>query len=117
MDIIGVEELKRRELRRIQRPELRFHTDHEALGVLYEEVDEAKVEMGNLKNRFEEYKNLVFRDLPDDAKLTELYSISNHAVLLAAEAVQVAAVAQKAINIKEARRDKSKKTKEATENA
>lgn len=73
-----------------------FHTSHEALGVLWEEVDEAQYEMSGVHT----YYNLFRRNVKDDdysrqsEYLENLYRV---AINGACELIQVANVAQKAI--------------------
>lgn len=78
-----------------------YYSSHEALGVLWEEVDEAKYEMDGVNKLY----NCFGRSVVDnvyDIQVEYLKSIYNVAVNGACELIQVANVAQKAIkSIKE----------------
>lgn len=72
----------------------RYHSDHEAYAVLSEEVEEAQEELRLVWRRLAHvWGNRIRQDLrPGDNDLT---FISARAVALAAEAIQIAAVARK----------------------
>lgn len=89
------------EFNRIDIPEKKFHSDHEAWAVLLEEVEELDLEVDIIKHKVERLKEQIFSGLDSASKLKELDHIYEHAVLAAAEAVQVAAVATKFIKKKE----------------
>lgn len=89
------------EFNRIDIPEKKFHSDHEAWAVLLEEIYELGSESRLVKHHSEYLKTKVFLDSDDKSKLESLDLIYEHAVLAAAEAVQVAAVAKKFIKKKE----------------
>lgn len=89
------------EFNRIDIPEKKFHSDHEAWAVLLEEVEELDLEADIIKHKVERLKEQIFLDSDDKSKLESLDHIYEHAVLAAAEAVQVAAVATKFIKKKE----------------
>lgn len=89
------------EFNRIDIPEKKFHSDHEAWAVLLEEIEELSSESRLVKHHSEYLKTKVFLDSDDKSKLASLDHIYEHAVLAAAEAVQVAAVATKFIKKKE----------------
>lgn len=89
------------EFNRIDLPEKKFHSDHEAWAVLLEEIYELASESRLVKHHSEYLKTKVFLDSDDKSKLESLDNIYEHAVLAAAEAVQVAAVATKFIKKKE----------------
>lgn len=92
------------EFKRIDIPEKKFHSDHEAWAVLLEEVEELDLEADIIiKHKVERLKEQIFSGLDSASELTELDDIYEHAVLAAAEAVQVAAVATKFIKLKEKR--------------
>ncbi len=88
------------EFKRIDTQEKKFHSDHEALAVLLEEVEELDLEDDIIKHKVERLKEQIFSGLGSASKLNLDY-IYEHAVLAAAEAVQVAAVAKKFIKKKE----------------
>lgn len=89
------------EFNRIDIPEKKFHSDHEAWAVLLEEFEELDSELKPINQRIESLKKRVFLDWGTPGKLEDLDYIYEHAVLAAAEAVQVAAVATKFIKKKE----------------
>ena len=89
------------EFNRIDIPEKKFHSDHEAWAVLLEEIEEMCSESILVKHHSEYLKAKIFLDSDDKSKLESLDLIYEHAVLAAAEAVQVAAVATKFIKKKE----------------
>lgn len=74
-----------------------FHSTHEGLGVLLEEVEEALTEQEKLCRHFNSFKSAVFDDsfLEKDADFSTLGLMATDAKYLAAEAVQVAAMCQK----------------------
>ena len=72
-----------------------FHSLHEAYAVTLEEVEEAKVEIGEIDWLTTELWNCVKNDNASLA-VWDFKRIEEHAVSLAAEAVQVAAMARKA---------------------
>ena len=79
-----------------------FHSDHEGLAILGEEIWESNIEMSHLLHNADELRQAVFTDRNDDAHNTAL-DIKKHATLMAAEAIQVAAVAQRFIDSQDAR--------------
>ena len=89
------------EFNRIDIPEKKFHSDHEAWAVLLEEIYELGSESRLVKHHSEYLKTKIFLDSDDKSKLESLDHIYEYAVLAAAEAVQVAAVATKFIKKKE----------------
>lgn len=89
------------EFNRIDIPEKKFNSDHEAWAVLLEEIEEMCSESRLVKHHSEYLKAKIFLDSDDKSKLESLDHIYKHAVLAAAEAVQVAAVATKFIKKKE----------------
>lgn len=74
----------------------KYHSSHEALGVLWEEVEEANYEMLNVYTEFECFGRSV-RDDEYDWQKQYLKDIYRTAVNGACELIQVANVAQKAI--------------------
>ncbi len=88
------------EFNRIDIPEKKFHSDNEAWAALLEEVEELDLEADIIKHKVERLKKQICSGLGSASKLN-LDHIYEHAVLAAAEAVQVAAVAKKFIKKKE----------------
>ena len=89
------------EFNRIDIPEKKFNSDHEAWAVLLEEVEKLNSEFNPIKYGIDCLKQKVFLYWNAPSKLKDLDYIYEHAVLAAAEAVQVAAVAKKFIKKKE----------------
>lgn len=77
-----------------------FHSNHEALGVIDEEVAEALHEIRDLKDVFSGYRAAVHGDnVPDMSEcLADMIEV---ALLGACELIQVAAMCDKAIESKE----------------
>lgn len=73
-----------------------YHSSHEALGVLWEEVDEAKYEMACISTHYDLFGTSVRNDDYDEQS-ANLNHICNTAINGACELIQVANVAQKAI--------------------
>lgn len=74
-----------------------FNGLHEAYAITLEEVDEASAEMQGVYNRMTALWESVKRDNGQLARQAAL-DILNKAMLMAAEAVQIAAMAQKTVN-------------------
>lgn len=72
----------------------RFHSAHEAYAVILEERQEAFVELWAMDEHLSEYWDSVIADKPDGASLVE---IEKCATRCACEAIQVAAMARKAM--------------------
>lgn len=68
-----------------------FRSQHEGIAVLEEEIIEAYIEIKSVIIMFCEAKKAVFLD----RKVDEMEAIEKRAILLAAEAIQVAAMAKK----------------------
>ena len=75
-----------------------FHSPHEAYGVIEEEVSEMVDEKEAAVEAFEGFRKAVHRD---EEITPTVRQIRMHAVLCAAEAIQVAAMCDKAIMSKE----------------
>ena len=74
-----------------------FRSQHEGIAVLEEEIIEAYIEIKSVIKMFREAKKAVFFD----RKVEEIEPIEKRAILLAAEAIQVAAMARKFMWFKE----------------
>ena len=72
-----------------------FRSDHEAVGVIAEEVEEMRTEAINTTSHYEWFKMAVFDDFDFDVKKEAIDNIEMTATELACEAVQVAAMARK----------------------
>ena len=71
-----------------------FHSAHEAYAVIQEEVDEAKDAMGYV----EEWMRFVWDRVKKDIEEPELFvHLKEYAMAVACEAIQVAAMAEKAL--------------------
>lgn len=71
-----------------------FHNQHEGYAVLLEEVEEAKAEMTEVETWLKQLWSVVKSDWSSQAIICAKY-VETHAIRLAAEAIQVAAMAQK----------------------
>ena len=71
-----------------------FNTDHEALGVIWEEVTECNTENERIKFCFDAFMETVFNDL-DELKHDRVSKLHDAAVMCACEAIQVAAMCKK----------------------
>lgn len=69
-----------------------FNSPHEAWAVLCEEIYEAEEDMTDIKMLCGRIRDNVFKDIPNDVQLDDLYLEAIHG---AAELMQVAAMAQK----------------------
>ena len=69
-----------------------FHSDHEAWAVLEEEIEEAEIECIAIENWMEDLWVAIKNE---EAPYEEVNELIKHAKLLAAEAIQVAAVGEK----------------------
>ena len=98
-----VENLVQKELESANQRFPMFHSDHEGVAVIYEEIQEAEYELECAKERFEELWSSVKRNLSSEWISEVNVVIMNRAVNLACEAIQVAAMAQKFIDSHEER--------------
>lgn len=88
-------ELSEDELERANKDFPMFHSYHEGLSIIEEEIWEADEEKQNLANLFAVLKKRVFTDKED--KKSDCIAIRNTALKAAAETIQVAAMCQKMI--------------------
>lgn len=72
------------------------HSDHESYAVLLEELQEAEQELDCLKSRVQEFWSRVRDDRNDSTLLFPLKGAATSSRLLVAEAIQVAAMVEKA---------------------
>ena len=100
-----IEQAAKNELARANKEHPLFNLPHEAYAVIKEEVEEAELEMEHIKDSVCIFLKAVKYD--DSAKnmCRFLHGIKDIAIDLAAEAIQVAAMAQKAIDSIRGRHD------------
>ena len=72
-----------------------FNSTHEGYAVIKEEIEEAAEELQDIDVNLEIMWNVIKNNEKTD---NYIYRIKEHAILLAAEAIQVAAMAQKFID-------------------
>ena len=72
-----------------------FSSDHEAYGVIGEEIKEVQEDFNALYLHYLKFRNEVFCDSVDSEKRATIRSIERQAMYLACEAIQVAAMAKK----------------------
>ena len=82
------------------------NSDHESYAVLREEVDEAVGAMDDVDNLMDAFFEMVKKNEEDEMKLEILNVIKHRAEEAAAESIQVAAMARKAIETIERRASK-----------
>lgn len=90
-----VEALIKGELKRANTKFPLFHSDHEAVAIIEEEMREASEDAYFLSNSFEEFKETVFDDHSISGKRECIEHIEQFARELACESIQIAAMAQK----------------------
>lgn len=95
--IKNVEAEIQEELKRANEKFPLFHSDHEGLAVLEEEVTEANDEMKILESYFSSFKDAIFSDMNDDILMRYLDYMRHNALNSACELIQVAAMADKFI--------------------
>lgn len=71
-----------------------FNSDHEALGIIWEEVTECNTENEKIRFCFDAFMDTVFNDI-DDLKCDRILKLRKAAVACACEAIQVAAMCEK----------------------
>ena len=90
-----VEALIKGELKRANKKFPLFHSDHEAVAIIEEEICEASDDGANLKFGFDDFKDLVFNDRSVSDMRNSIDCIERFARELACESIQIAAMAQK----------------------
>lgn len=94
--LIEIDRLAEKELERANKIHPLFHSDHEGVAVIEEEIMEAKTDIGMLDCLFENLKSNVYIDNTEYIKEINLVkSIRNNASLAAAELIQVIAMCDK----------------------
>ena len=94
-----IETLAKEELERANEKFPLFHSDHEGLGVLEEEVVEADYEWRCVNSDFIDFKLNVFHDMEID-KIINIENLKIHAINACAETIQVIAMCDKFIDSK-----------------
>lgn len=96
-----IEEMIQQELKEANREHPMFHSEHEAYAVLAEEVEEACEDMIHIKTNMD----LLWKNVKNDLYTNKNYrEIHKKAVHIIQEAIQVAAMAEKALVSQEWRR-------------
>ena len=90
-----IEYLVSEELTRANKKNPLFHSDHEAFGVIDEEVREVIGEVGLIAANCTEFRDATYKDSVFDTKADAILRIKIAAVKCACEAVQVAAMCDK----------------------
>ena len=91
-----VDQIVPRELERANKKFPQFHSDHESWAVILEEVTEAEVEMKTIRGNIDGMFDLVRNNV--DAKWVA-EKMEYAAINLACEAIQVAAMCKKFLNL------------------
>ena len=92
-----IETLAKEELERANEKFPLFHSDHEGLGVLEEEMFEVGVEWECAKDVFDDFAMDVFKDEEID-KIIDIQNMKKYAINACAEIVQVIAMCDKFID-------------------
>ena len=90
-----VEKLVQKELESANRRFPMFRSDHEGAAVIFEEIEECKVNQTRIETVFSYLWKYVKRDTMD---INLMNGLKKEAIYLACEAIQVAAMAQKFID-------------------
>ena len=90
-----VENLVQKELKSANQRFPMFRSDHEGAAVIFEKIDNAKLQMVRTKERFENVWSFVKHDSYSEELTLDL---KHCAIELACEAIQVASMAQKFID-------------------
>lgn len=92
-------EVCKEELERANGKNPLFHSDHEAYGVIGEELWEVMQEFKSVSKHFDSFRDGTFTD-NEEQKCEALANLYGAAIMCAAEMIQVAAMADKAIDSK-----------------
>ena len=103
--IKSVKPLVAQELSEANKTSPLFNSSHEAYAVIKEEIEETCGEVTNLENSLAYFWLQVKADDPNDEKTRTLKELKQTATLCACEAIQAAAMAQKAIDSMGASKD------------
>lgn len=95
-NITNIEKLVQIELKEANIVHPLFHSTHEAYGVIKEEVEETEQELIAVKENLKQFWETVKQDWCHGE--TELKSMKVYAMNVAREAIQVAAMCQKALD-------------------
>lgn len=93
-----VEELSEDELKRANKEFPMFHSRHEGLGVISEELYEVEEELELIETHADTLKVSIFRDRDSNYVCKEASELKTEAIRSAAELIQVAAMCQKMID-------------------
>ena len=99
-----IETLAKEELERANKKFPLFHSDHECLGVLEEEIIEADYEWRCVNSDFVDFKLNVFHDMEID-KIINIENLKIHAIKACAEMIQVIAMCEKFIDSRNERNE------------
>ena len=94
---IEIKKLAEEELERANEKFPLFHSDHEGLGVIEEEMFEVDVEWKCAKNFFDDFSIDVFTD-EEIGKIIDIQNIKESAINACAEMIQVIAMCDKFID-------------------
>lgn len=97
-----VNELAKQELKLANENFPPFNSNHEGYAVLLEEVEEAEYEMDMVKSNL----RYVWYSVKNDRPVDTAEDVKNHAVRLACEAIQVAAMCDKFIDFRDSKEKK-----------
>ena len=93
-----VEELSKDELKRANKEFPMFHSRHEGLGVISEELYEVEEEVELIETHADTLKVFIFRDRDSNYVCEEASKLKAEALRAASELIQVAAMCQKMID-------------------
>ena len=94
---LQIKELAGEELERANKKFSLFHSDHEGLGVLEEELFEVDCEWKRVRDSFEDFSLDVFTD-DEFGKIISIQNIKDYAINACGEIIQVIAMCNKFID-------------------